>query len=95
MESVVEELVMQVSTSSPTEQATVRHHIELLDSLDSRFSSAALRLVIEPRSELAAIYVISYLRAWVVDSGTMESAHKIAENRKACSEWTTALHSSR
>jgi hypothetical protein len=81
MKTTVDELVMQVSTSSPTEQDAVRHHIELLDSIDSRFSSAALRLVNEPRDGLAAAYVISYLRAWVVDSGTMESADKIAEHR--------------
>lgn len=72
---------MWVSTSSPTEQATVRHHIELLDSIDNRFSSAALRLIMEPRGGLAATYVISYLRAWVVDSGTMEVADKMAAHR--------------
>lgn len=73
---------MWVSTSSPTEQETVRHHIELLDRMDSRFSSAALRLINEPRGGIAATYAISYLRAWVVYSDPMAAASKMSEHRK-------------
>jgi hypothetical protein len=82
MKTTVDELVMQVSTSSPTEQETVRRHIEALDAIDSRFSSIALRLLTEPRDELAASFVSFKLRSWIVDSGTMTSAKEIAAHRK-------------
>jgi hypothetical protein len=82
MKTTVDELVMQVSTSAPTEQETVRRHIEALDAIDSRFSSIALRLLTEPRDELAASFVSFKLRSWIVDSGTMTSAKEIAAHRK-------------
>lgn len=82
MKTTVDELVMQVSTSSPTEQETVRRHIEALDAIDDRFSSIALRLLTEPRDRLAASLVSSQLRSWIVDSGTMTSAKEIAAHRK-------------
>lgn len=82
MKTTVDELVMQVSASSPTEQETVRRHIEALDAIDDRFSSIALRLLTEPRDVLAASLVSSQLRSWIVDSGTMTSAKEIAAHRK-------------
>jgi hypothetical protein len=82
MKTTVDELVMQVSTSAPTEQETVRRHIEALDAIDSRFSSIALRLLTEPRDELAASFVSFKLKSWIVDSGTMTSAKEIAAHRK-------------
>jgi hypothetical protein len=82
MKATVDELVMQVSTSSPTEQDTVRRHIEELDAIDIRFSTIALRLFTESKGKLAVSYVLSKLRSWIVDSGTMTSAKEIAAHRK-------------
>lgn len=82
MKTTVDELVMQISTSSPTEQETVRRHIEDLDAIDDRFSSIALRLFTESKGNVAVAYVLSKFRSWIANSGTMTSAKEIAAHRK-------------
>lgn len=82
MKTTVDELVMQMSTSSPTEQETIRRHIEELDAIDSRFSAIALRLFTECKGKLAVAYVLSKFRSWLVDDGTMTTAKEIAKHRK-------------
>jgi len=82
MKSTVDELVDYVCTSSQEERGQVRRHVEILDSMDSRFSDVALRLFTEHRHALSLSFVISALRSWLVQDSTFKSSLAIADFRQ-------------